>query len=152
MKYYNVKTRQYADELPVPTVPFAVKAGVVQGTANAASIAEWQRAQGWRVVKLCQTAGEGWRVDEWMHTDDDGINCNLIIAHAADVAKEQADAAEAQAAAVIAARQAKLDNFEARDIELMEFALRLRNYNISAQYQVTLEQAKEIWRKVVDRE
>jgi hypothetical protein len=135
MKYYNVKTNQHADVLPIPTVPFAVKAGVVQGTANAASIAEWQRAQGWRTVKLSQSAGEGWRVDAWMHTDDDGTNCNLIIAHAVDVAKEQADAEAAYDASLMAVKEATA--IDAGDSMLARVLVAVINKRLPADKQIT---------------
>ena len=112
---------------------------------------EWA-AKGWRRIIAIAAPSEGCRVKRYAVNEIDGLTARLIVADEVNIVTEAAAMEAAYAETQVQVRQQKIDNFSMSDLEQARFALALRNFNIPAQYQVTLDQAKEIWRKVVDKE
>lgn len=140
MKYANIITNQImADECYMPTYTGPNE------WPSAAERWERQKAKGWRKVTVEDAPSAGCRIVSQGIVELDGESARLIVTAEKNIAEEQAE----QAAA---ARKDKLDNFQAYGLDLLKFAFQLRNLNVPEANKVTLAQAKEVWRQIVDKE
>ena len=140
MKYANLLSGQIiGDERWLPTY-----AGPNEWPSPA-DLWKRRQAKGWRGVAIEDAPSAGCRITSQGIVEIDADTCHLTVTAEKNIAEEEAARAAAE-------RQDKLDNFRAHDIDLLTFAFNLRNLKVPDANKVTLAEAKEVWRKIVDKE
>ena len=101
--------------------------------------AHWQ-AQGWRIVQSVDDPTAGYRVLTYAPEEIDATYCKLIVATEKTLAEESAEQEAAEAAALAQ----RLVDFDITNKELFQIIMGIRNANIPEQYQVTIQEGKDI--------
>jgi len=101
--------------------------------------AHWQ-AQGWRIVQSVDDPTAGYRVLTYAPEEIDATYCKLIVATEKNLAEEPAEQEAAEAAALAQ----RLVDFDITNKELFQIIMGIRNANIPEQYQVTIQEGKDI--------
>ena len=139
MKYGNIITNEIIDG-ELPTVLH------IDGNAILGVKFDYWKTKGWRKVLLIDSPLVDYAVIRFSPQDIDGENCRLIIAEQ----KSLADIATEQAEQAIIDKNNRIDNVEITQKQLLEIMIKLHNLKVPAQYKVTIEEAKQLVRNVLN--